>query len=553
MRSIRLVSWGLLIALVAIAVARTKLFDSELADHADEAAHFVTGIMVYDYIKDYLGDPPMDFASDYYAHYPKIAIGHWPPLFYVMESAAFAVGGTTIQTAMLMSVFCLLGTILLLYERLRYTYDALTALWCAALPLALSDLRRTATLLLPDIAVTLFSLLAVFAFAKYLRTDRLRDSLWFTLWSSFAILTKGNGIALALFAVLAILFTREFRVIRSWRLWIGGTLVGLVTLTHFFLWNMALNTGGDGQLSHGYALRNLHDNLLGFIMILGVAAFAITAVAAGSVLWRSCVKESEIDKAYLARVAAAHVAAVIMFHVICPVKYSPRYLVPAIPTAIILIAYLSDRLRRYGTRWSLIWAATVLIAVVIPQAVGWQAVVTSRRATGYQAAIRSISNDSESTVILVSGIDEVEGALVAARRLHDPELKDYVLRATKVLAKVSWSGKNYQLTVDRDHLQEMLQTLPVHFVILDDFEYASRPVGAHHQLLKEVLTSNPQLFVNVGTFPVHARGRTNSDALKVYEVTAARGKFPSMELKRLLSNVARKAAGGYTPEPDDSP
>lgn len=550
MRRIHWLSWGVLIALVAIAVVHTKTFDSELADHPDEAAHFVTGVMVFDYLRGSLGSPPVPFAIDYYAHYPRIGIGHWPPFFYVMESAAFAIAGPTIQTAMMLVVLCLLATILLLYEQLRRTYDGFTALWCAALPLALPVVRRTSTLLLPDVAVGLLSLLAVFAFAKYLRTDRLRDILWFSLWASLAILTKGNGIALGLFAVLAILFTRQFRVLWSWRLWFGGALVSLATLSHFVLWNLATNTGGGGHLSHGYMLHNLETISWQVPRVMGVAALVMAAIGAG---WALCRGEEggQTDKTHLARTAAVYVAAVIIFHVVCPVTGEQRYLVTAVPAAFILIADLSDRMNKFGMRWSLLWAAAMSLAVFVPPAVSRHGPNYSSRATGYRAAVRNISNSGGPTVILVSGTSSVEGAILAARRLQDPDLNDYVLRASKVLATDSWSGKNYKLAVDQSQLKELLQSLPVHFVVLDDFEYPGQHVGAHHELLRKAIARNPDLFAKVGAFPVHALGHTTPDALKVYEVTATRGRAPSAELKKLLSNLGRSVSG-YSQKPSAS-
>ncbi|HSK21311.1 MAG TPA: hypothetical protein VK912_19300 [Longimicrobiales bacterium] len=43
--------------------------------------------MVRDYAADGCGSSALQFARDYYAHYPKIAIGNWPPLFYMVEGA----------------------------------------------------------------------------------------------------------------------------------------------------------------------------------------------------------------------------------------------------------------------------------------------------------------------------------------------------------------------------------------------------------------------------------------------------------------------------------
>ena len=28
----------------------------------------------------------MEFAENYYVHYPEVALGHWPPTFYVVQA-----------------------------------------------------------------------------------------------------------------------------------------------------------------------------------------------------------------------------------------------------------------------------------------------------------------------------------------------------------------------------------------------------------------------------------------------------------------------------------
>src|ERR1700722_397874 len=62
-------------------------YRSSLANHPDEAGHFVSGLCVLDYLRAGWGTNPIRFVESYYAHYPKVAIGHWPPMFFVMQAA----------------------------------------------------------------------------------------------------------------------------------------------------------------------------------------------------------------------------------------------------------------------------------------------------------------------------------------------------------------------------------------------------------------------------------------------------------------------------------
>jgi len=61
-------------------------FRSGFGANPDEPAHYVTGLMVRDYVAQLLPGSPIAFAQNYYLHYPAVAFGHWPPMFYVLQA-----------------------------------------------------------------------------------------------------------------------------------------------------------------------------------------------------------------------------------------------------------------------------------------------------------------------------------------------------------------------------------------------------------------------------------------------------------------------------------
>src|SRR5260221_7305286 len=62
-------------------------YRSGFGGHSDEGPHYVTGLMVRDYVAHGFPASPMRFAKDYYLHYPQVAFGHWPPVFYILQAA----------------------------------------------------------------------------------------------------------------------------------------------------------------------------------------------------------------------------------------------------------------------------------------------------------------------------------------------------------------------------------------------------------------------------------------------------------------------------------
>jgi hypothetical protein len=73
------------LVLVAFAVLIAGLqiyggaYTAECDAHPDEAAHFVSSLLVHDYLAQWPWPNPLPWAMDYYLHYPKVAIGQWPP------------------------------------------------------------------------------------------------------------------------------------------------------------------------------------------------------------------------------------------------------------------------------------------------------------------------------------------------------------------------------------------------------------------------------------------------------------------------------------------
>ena len=80
----------------------TNSFDAEFTIHPDEAAHFTTGVMTHDYLKNELGSSPLRFAKEFYVRYPKIAFGHFPPTFYVIQAGWYLLFGVSKTSALLL-------------------------------------------------------------------------------------------------------------------------------------------------------------------------------------------------------------------------------------------------------------------------------------------------------------------------------------------------------------------------------------------------------------------------------------------------------------------
>ena len=98
---------GLLLFGMSVALQMASgAYSNEFGGHPDEAGHYITGLMVRDFLLSRHWHQPMQFAEDYYIHYPKVALGHWPPFFYMIQA-----GWTTLFSPSRASVLLLMAVI----------------------------------------------------------------------------------------------------------------------------------------------------------------------------------------------------------------------------------------------------------------------------------------------------------------------------------------------------------------------------------------------------------------------------------------------------------
>src|SRR4051812_32259989 len=102
-------------------------YDSEFGAHPDEAAHCVTGLFVRDafvaggkYVRGGVHGSPAsvakEFVDDFYQHYPKVALGVWPPAFYVLQAAWTVPFGASRFSLMLLMAALTAGVATMIFE-----------------------------------------------------------------------------------------------------------------------------------------------------------------------------------------------------------------------------------------------------------------------------------------------------------------------------------------------------------------------------------------------------------------------------------------------------
>ena len=190
--------------------------------YPDEPGHFINGLLVRDYLTTLSLVSPVQFAEDYYVHYPKVTIGHWPPVFY-LQQALWSLVFSTARSSILILMAILAGLIALtIFHTLRNELGAPISLAASLLWLMLPLIQRYTAMVMAEIPLTLLCFWAVLCFARYVQREHWRSAVAFGILASLAILTKGNGFALAAVPPLAMAFTRKWHLLRRPCFWSMG-------------------------------------------------------------------------------------------------------------------------------------------------------------------------------------------------------------------------------------------------------------------------------------------------------------------------------------------
>lgn len=473
-------------------------FASDLGGDPDEAAHAVTALMVHDYLWQAPGQSPIGFASRFYEAFPKVALGHYPPGYYVAGAAALSIGCSPASLIILQTLLlAALATAGWCFARRWITGgDAALALFPPLLLMFHSELIRVGCHVLSDLLLVGLVFAALWAWHVYLRQPSWRGSVAFGFLAAAAILTKGSALGLAGVPVLTSALGgrwRDLKYIHWWAsaipvLFLAGpwmaysvrfTQEGFVDQNPFAFFVQALQYYGETlPRIFGWPLLAL---LLVSLTRLISDAFRKTADPTRLVLWSGWLSMQ-------------------LLVMLVPTGFSPRYALPGLlPGILLALAELKFWLdhalpqRQAPLYRPAIFCASALILLLLtlfslPS-------VKPKTVSGFSDAVHRLLKESEASpkgVWLVSSDPRGEGAVIAEAAFLAQNRVSGALtvhRGSKSLVETDWLGKDYQSKfTDSRSLLQILDDLRVD-TILVDFSMAPSIVAVHELALKEALIS----------------------------------------------------------------
>jgi len=175
------------LAIAALAVAlqlKSHCYAADLSE--DEASHYVSGLAIHDYLLSGLGSSPIEFIKTFHGHYPLIGIGHWGPLYYFVEAVWMLVFSTSLASILALSVTVTTATALGIYLLARRTAGRGLAFATACIFVIAPLVASGTSDVMLDIPIALLCLMAMYAYALYLKTGLARHSVIFALAASAA-------------------------------------------------------------------------------------------------------------------------------------------------------------------------------------------------------------------------------------------------------------------------------------------------------------------------------------------------------------------------------
>ena len=495
-------------------------FEADIGALHDDSAHYVTGLMVRDYIAARAPSPPMQFAKDYFLHYPRVGLGHWPPFFYVVEAVWMLVFSASTVSVMLMmallTALLALTTYLVVGAEFGRILGAAAGLLLICLPLV----QKSTGVVMLEVPTALLSFWAVLLFARYLDSGKWIDSAGFGVIASLAILTHGVAFFLALVPPIGAVLQRRVRLLAHSHFWLPAVIVLALCGPWYLLapgarHEYAVSTAGlnfaPDQTSYASSdlLRTTGAVLLA-LMVIGLIDRVPLPLFKG--------------KAPSARWACAAAAALgfFVFRVMVSPAIDPRHLVVILPAAVMFsVAGLVCLSHRLPMLCASLRKRQMALASIAGLAFGVEAFTVPRQPSPtFSVIAKDLVRNPEfqnSVFLISSDASEREGQFIAQVARHEKRPGHFVLRATKTLAKMELLGNDYSvLHRTPDEMMRYLESVPVGVLVMDNCPGLGRM--EHQSLLKQTLEHRARDWRLVSSYPCPDENAVSTSRILVYSL-----------------------------------
>jgi hypothetical protein len=517
-------------------------YASGFGGYPDEPAHLVTSLMVRDFLAGLDFRHPWQFAQQYYFHYPKVAIGVWPPGFYAALGTWFLIFGASRASAIIFIAVVAATTASVIY----FTGKRLVGRWAgvlaAVLFIASPLVQQSSARVMTEHLVTLGMLVSTLCFARFMRTERTGDGLAFGTVAAASILTHGNAWALGLVPAITLTLTNRWYLLHRLGLW-AAALPVLVACLPWYVLAPSIVAGREGGIA-----SLLAEAVPGYARFIYLAVGLPVIILALIGIWETIIRVT--PRAGVAPEWAALAALALgsyILHCILPVPIDSRFMVLLIPSVVLFCAAGVSAITHRLASLLPIGVACVSLALILIAvfSVDSFALPIQLRNGGYEALVSDVEARVSNVpqVWLISSGSTGEGCLVAEVALQERRPNSYVLRGETILGGGGWYWTNMQDRFDTlAKLAALLDDMPVTIIVIDD-RVPTDQQRPYHDRLRRLVAGASDTWELIGSYPQTQDGIAYANSLHIYArrpVASLGLAAPAIRLDRLKALMVRK-------------
>jgi hypothetical protein len=454
---------------------------------ADEPSHFLNGYFIASYLSQHFGSNPMGAASEFYIHYPKISIGHWPPAYYGFLGILFTVLPPTMPVVFAINVLCAALPALGVGASLAMLGGRRAAM-AGTLVYALTPLVLEGhTMFMVDQPLAACLVAATAVWIAYVRQPGWSKALGFALLAALAVLIKGNGWLVVFIPLFHIMLTARWTLLLSFRLYVAAALMAAIVVPWYVLTAKIAADGFNYHAGLDYAMMALGANLRALmenVTPVGMALAVYSIVAEFRERHCSTLRWNIVSG------AISLLMATLVLQSLIPVDIVSRYMVPALPALVMLAVLGGQRLLMQSSlaispQTRMVSGVTLAMVMASPGILHLVQRVP-KADTGVAQVANRLSGEAQPLLTVIDGPPAAEGAFIADMAVRDHGLQGYVIRSSKLLAESNFMGSSYSLkfSAPGQVLAELRRLGVRHVVIVRDND---RPAFPHSTQIRDAL------------------------------------------------------------------
>jgi 4-amino-4-deoxy-L-arabinose transferase-like glycosyltransferase len=443
----------------------------------DASRHALNGVFVLDFVRAMPLRHPMDFAIDYYRQWPALTIGFYPPLFYVVLAASYAIFGVSEASALIpeLAFLALLGWGA--YRLSRHWLGAAPALAAALMLMGAPEVSYWAQQIMLDVPSYALLIWAVEFQLRFMKGGSQRSLYAAVVCAALAIALKYNAAFIVAVMVVALLHARGWRfaldrvALRAAALGIVLILPVLVIFLKFSTYDLEQAASIHGALSR-WSLRGLTYYASIFGTVVSWPTLALATIYCVAVPFVRRLRLQKDDAVFL----LSWVILGYIFYAMIAVKEPRHIMFITYPVVLAAVLLLERMLGRFA------WRSVAPLAL----ACGVFAFSLTTRPAPYVTGMRQAALDvarlapPETNVAFWGRLD---GTFIYAMRADTNRMDLGVIRIDKLLLgdvavalDLGFSEKDW----DAKQIVEQLRRLHVQYVVMQT-RYEDE-IGVIHRL-----------------------------------------------------------------------